>query len=149
MAKRTKKGRYSFWLGRLNEDGLELWMEFFEPRLALAWKRQHFPGETDVVCVEHHESGKLSSSVRKTISYWPEWATGDNWRRVCDDTVRHFDLLLDSRAKKAQKARETRFLTELTEKRRALELAEAKEEAYGMAQAEHEELTARVGNEED
>jgi hypothetical protein len=141
MSKRREK--YSFWIGRVSEDdSLELWLEFFEPRLALTWKREHFPGEKDVICVEHHESGKLSSSGRKTLSYWPEWANGDNWRRITSETVRRFDLILEASARKSEKMRETKAIKEASEKRRALELALAKEEAYAMPESAHSELTS-------
>ena len=122
-------------------------MEFFEPRQALEWRRKHFPREEDIICVEHHESGKLSSSHRKTVKYWPDWATGDNWRRITSETVQRFDLILSSKAKRAQKARETRAITDFVERKRASELTEAKEEAYGMPEREHSELTMRVKDE--
>ena len=143
MAKRKEK--YSFWIGRLEEDGtLELWLEFFEPKLALDWKRKHFPGEDDVICVEHHESGKLSSSGRKTLRYWPEWADGDNWRRIGPDCIRQIDLLLAANASRVQKAKEARTIRDLEEKKRAFELATAKEDAYGMPEEHHRDLTANI-----
>ena len=133
--------KYSFWVGRLQDGEIELWMEFFEPSQAIAWRKKHFRGEKDVVCVEHKESGKLSSSIRKTINYCPEWADGTNWRVVTDETVKHIEIIKLARKKKTEKMLETKRLRELEEKKRAMELALEKEDAYGMSEKEHKDLT--------
>ena len=141
-----RKATYTFWIGRLDSESgeLELWLEFFEPSQALDWKKRHFRGEDDVICVEHHESGKLSSSGRRTIKYWPEWANGDNWRRVTSDSVAHIESIKMANASRAQKAREAKRLRDVEEKRRHFELSQAKREAYGMTETEHNELTAKI-----
>ena len=133
--------KYTFWIGRLDGDELELWMEFFEPLQALEWKRKHFAREKDVVCVEHHESGKLSSSIRKTIDYCPAWADGDNWRVICDDSLRAVEIIKKLNSDKSRRMLEAKRKREAEKRAVAFELSKAKLEAYGMTEQEHKDLT--------
>ena len=133
--------RYSFWIGKVVDGELELWMEFFEPSMAIAWKKNHFRSDKDVICVEHKESGRLSSAIRKSVNYCPEWADGENWRVITDEAVRAVEIIKAVNKKKTERMHEAKREKELEEKKRAMELALAKEEAYGMSETEHKDLT--------